>query len=278
MKYIKLLRVKQYIKNFIVFLPLLFAKELFSSELSNVIFGFIAFCFISSVVYIINDIKDVSYDKKHDTKKNRPIAKGDISVLKATIIMIVCFLLSILFNYFSAGLCLYSWLLLFFYLVLNVFYSFIGKNIILLDLLLLVVFYIIRLYYGSIIIDVSVSNWLFLTTMSLSFFFAFGKRRNELLQYKSKSRLVLQNYNKDFLDKFMYSSVTLSIVFYSLWVVEQNIKYLFFSIPFLFVILMKYCLDVESDLDGDPTEVFFRDKVLIGLTFLFCIFFVIIMR
>lgn len=278
MKYLKLLRVKQYVKNILIFFPVLFAKEFFSVSTINVIEGFIAFCFLSSVVYIINDIKDAPMDKLHPDKKDRPLASGKIKLSSAVIMLIVCFLFSVIFNYLSTGFSLYSWLLLLIYFVLNIFYSFIAKNIIILDILLLVSFYIIRLYYGAAIVDVEVSNWLYLTIMSVSFFFAFSKRRNELIKYKSKSRKVLENYNKSFLDKFMYVSFTLSIVFYSLWVLDQNIKYLFFTIPFIFVILMKYSLIVEMDPTSDPTETMLKDKVIIALIFILGLFFLYIMR
>jgi hypothetical protein len=99
----------------------------------------------------------------------------------------------------------------------------------------------------------------------------FGKRRNELDLSKSSTREVLSFYNKDFLDKFMYVSLVLTVVFYSLWSSDADTlmrignDYLIYTIPLVFVIIMKYCLNVEVDSYGDPVDVITSDKVLMFL-------------
>jgi len=73
--YLKLLRIPQWIKNFFVFVPLVFSRQLFNLHgLVEVLHGFILFCLTSSIVYIINDIIDAESDRQHPEKKKRPIA------------------------------------------------------------------------------------------------------------------------------------------------------------------------------------------------------------
>jgi hypothetical protein len=81
---------------------------------------------------------------------------------------------------------------------------------IVLDVLLLVVFYIIRIYYGAVIIDVTVSSYLYLTIMSAAFYLSLGKRRCEL-EYSSESRKVLKIYTKEYLSRFMDICLTVSV-------------------------------------------------------------------
>ena len=109
MKYIKnlylLLRVKHYIKNILIFVPLIFSGELFNEKyFYSAIWGFILFSLITSVVYIINDINDYEYDKINEAKKNRPIANGSISKTNALIIAMILLSLFFLFAYM-----LYTW-------------------------------------------------------------------------------------------------------------------------------------------------------------------------
>lgn len=270
--FLRLIRIKHYIKNFLIFVPLLFAKQLFEKNFLSVVYGFFAFSFLASAIYIINDLKDIEKDKEHPTKKNRPIASGLVSKKIAIIITCIMITLSFILNSFAAN-SIQSYVFLLIYFLLNLGYTLILKNVAIIDIFLLMIFYIIRIYYGAIIVDVAVSNWLYLTIMSSSFFLAFGKRRNEIIKMKNKTRNVLQFYNHEFLDKFMYLSLTLTIVFYSLWAIDQEIDYLVLSIPLVFLIFMKYSLTVEGNSDGDPTEVLMNDKILLGL----CVIYFIIM-
>ena len=98
---LKLMRVKHYLKNILVFLPLVFSSQLFEANyFLNTFIGFISFCFISSSVYIINDIKDVNKDRLHKIKKNRPIASGKVSIKVALILFGVLTIISLFINIF----------------------------------------------------------------------------------------------------------------------------------------------------------------------------------
>ena len=133
-----------------------------------------------------------------------------------------------------------------------------------LDIVLLATGFILRVYYGSSIVGVSVSNWLFLTILNASLFLGLGKRKKELINNK-ESRKVLAEYNEAFLDKFQYLSLCLTIVFYSLWTIEQSVKYMYLTIPLLIIIFMKYSLNIEKNDEGDPTTILYQDKSLLIL-------------
>ena len=98
-RYFKLLRVKHYLKNFLIFLPIFFGKAIFDTDkILACLLGFLSFSLISSCVYIINDLKDVKKDREHPVKCKRPIASGEISKSNAIITAIVVFLCAIIIN------------------------------------------------------------------------------------------------------------------------------------------------------------------------------------
>ena len=279
--YVKLMRVKHYLKNMLIFLPTIFSCQIFKfSKLLICIIGLISFSLLASAIYCINDIRDVEKDKQHPVKKNRPIASGRISKREAIIFAIILIIVSISLN--TLIFCIdknlrniiMAIMIEILYLILNILYSFGLKNIPILDVVILVSGFIIRVFYGAQITGIYVSNWLYLTVMMGSFYMGFGKRRNEAIKHGEKSREVLKKYNKEFLDKFMYVSLVLTIMFYSLWCIDENTisrignEYIIWTIPLVFVILMKYSLDVEGDSFGDPVDVVLKDKGLISLIIL----------
>lgn len=262
---IDLIRVKHWVKNILVFLPLICSGLLNTNNLITCTIGVISFSFMTSFVYIINDIKDIEKDRKHPRKKNRPLANGKISKKSALIIGIFLLIISIVLNVLiTKNLTNASIYLLLIYMIINILYSIGLKNIAILDIFLLASGFIIRVYYGASIINVTVSNWLFLTILNSSLFLGLGKRKKELI-CKKEVRKVLEEYNEYFLDKFQYLTLTLTIVFYSLWTMEQNNKYLVFTIPIIILIFMKYCLIVEKSDEGDPTTILYQDKFLLTI-------------
>ena len=267
-EFIKLMRVKHYIKNILIFLPLIFSGKLFSKGLLfKEAVSFFAFCLIASIVYIVNDIVDVEKDKLHETKKNRPLAKGSVSIKEAIILIIILFVVIVGIMLYIDNI--YALFLLILYLAINVAYSFILKNIPIIDVAILTSGFIIRVIYGGICVGVNVSSWLCLTVMSMAFYLSLGKRRNEIIKMKKNTREVLKYYTREYLDKFMYMCLTLTIVFYSLWTTTNtNSKYnsfLIWTVPLVILICMKYSLIIEGDSDGDPVEVVLKDKVMLGL-------------
>ena len=271
---LKLLRVKHYIKNILVFLPLIFSSNLLNyNKLVIVILAFIVFSFTSSIIYIINDIRDKEKDKNHEVKKFRPIASGDIKVKEAIIIAIILFIINILILFSIHRLFDVSSIVLIAYLIINLLYSLGLKNIPILDITIVSIGFVLRVLYGGLIVDITVSSWLFYTILSISFYMALGKRRNELIKSnKLDTRDVLKHYNKDFLDKNMYMFQTLSIVFYSLWSILGTNNVLFrYSVIIVILLLMKYSMNLENDSSGDPVDVILGDKILILLGIIYVV-------
>lgn len=273
-EYLRLMRVKHYIKNLLVFLPLLFSGNLLKLNMFIEIFwAFLSFSLVASVVYIINDFKDIEKDRLHEKKKNRPLAKGSVSKKEAIVLIIVIFVIVGVISYFLDNNNYIFYLLI--YLLINIGYSFKLKNIPIIDIAILSSGFLIRVMCGGTVIDVEVSSWLYLTVMSMSFYLALGKRRNEIINSKGQTREVLKYYSKEFLDKFMYLCLSLTIVFYSLWTTSNNFckydNFLIWTVPLVILICMKYSMIIEGKSDGDPVEVVLSDKVLSLLIIIYII-------
>lgn len=270
-KYIKLLRMHHYMKNALVIAALACSGQIFDpAKLYSCLIGFAAFCTLSSAVYIFNDIRDLDKDRLHETKKDRPLASGDVSLRSAKIIGLVLVCASFVLNALVFRITSTVWLAV--YLVLNILYSLGLKNVPLVDISILVAGFVIRVLYGASIAEVSVSNWLYLTVVAFSFMLAFGKRRNEIINGGgAETRSVLKHYSEGFLDKSMYMCLGLTNTFYALWTMDSSTishyrsDYLIFTVPIVLIITLKYMMDIESDSDGDPVEVLLHDKILLGL-------------
>lgn len=270
-EYLKLIRIKQWIKNFLIFIPIICGNVLTYNNIIVTILGFFSFSFASSFIYIINDIKDIEKDKLHPRKKKRPLASGKISKKRAIVISILMLFASLSLNYFiNMQLINSSLYLLIIYILTNILYSFGLKNIAIIDIVILTLGFVVRVYYGSFLINIEVSNWLFLTVMSGALFLGLGKRKKELIQNKDV-RKSLKDYTQEFLDKFQYTTLSMTLLFYSLWTMEKNVKYLPYTIPIVVVIFMQYCLDIEKQNEGDPVTIFYSDVFLLVTCILYAI-------
>lgn len=265
--YIKLIRPKHYLKNILIFLPLIFSGHFFNIELLKIsLFGFFSFCMAASTIYIVNDIKDREKDKMHDIKKNRPITSGKISVKKAVVLSIITFIIAMFFQFLTQKI--FGFIFVVLYVIMNIAYSFKLKDIPLIDISIIVIGFLIRVLYGAYLINVEVSNWLLLTVISISFYLALGKRRNEIKKNGSNSRKVLKYYTVDFLDKNMYLSLTLALTFYSLWCNDNVNEKLIWTVPLAIMTCMKYSMIVEDDSYGDPVDVILSNISLLILLFI----------
>ena len=266
---VKLIRPKHYLKNVLIFLPVIFSGNLFkSNNLLEAVIAFIAFSLAASAVYVINDLKDRKLDALHPKKKFRPIAAGLISPILAINIILALLVLSVLIQ-LAAGFSLASIGLLAGYVGINLLYSLGLKNIPVVDVAILSLGFVLRVYYGGVALNIGVSKWLYLAILAFSFYMSLGKRRNELRNIGSSTRTVNEVYTKDFLDKNMYVFFALTIVYYSMWAVDssQPHRRLIWTVPLLIVIAMTYSMAVESDeSDGDPVNVLFSNLPLLLLT------------
>lgn len=271
-EYLKLIRVKHWLKNFLIFLPLFFSINLFNNNYYlNILLAFFIFSIASSIVYILNDINDIENDKNHPLKKKRPLASGIISIknAKKIIRLLVVILIVLIYLLFKNTNNILIIVIPIIYIIINILYSKLLKHIPIIDVVIIVLGFILRVMYGGVSIDVEVSKYLYLMIIFGSFYLGFGKRRNEIIKNGKKNRKVLQLYSQEFLDKNMYVALALAIVSYTLWCVDpitiQRIgnDYLFWTIPLLMIILQLYSLNIEGNSYGDPIDVILSDKKLL---------------
>ena len=264
---LKLLRVKHWIKNGLIFLPVVFNRSLEINDWLCGIMGMIAFSLTASAVYIINDIRDVEKDRLHDIKKNRPIASGEVSISLAQVICVMLVVISNCLNLILAQDKLWSEIWIIIYLMLNILYSFGLKDKTIVDVVILASGFVIRVLYGGAIVAIEVSPMLILTVLMFSLYMGLGKRRNEKRKIKNDTREVLKYYTDAFLDKNMYMCLTLGIVFYSIW--SLALENMIYTVCFVVIICMRYNLIIERESLGDPVDVLLSDKVLIALVIMF---------
>lgn len=204
MNYIKLFRLNHWIKNALVFLPLVTAHKLFNLELFvQVCIGTVMFCLLSSAVYILNDIYDVDNDRVHPIKCKRPLASGDVSIIAAKLLFGVLLLTIATLGIFTLKDNVVAWIILLVYFLLNAAYSVLLKHIAIADVFILASGYALRVYFCSAMTGIEISKWLFLTLTVCALFLALGKRRGEMRRHGhgGETRKVLSQYSEVFLDK-----------------------------------------------------------------------------
>jgi 4-hydroxybenzoate polyprenyltransferase len=241
---------------------------------------FLAFCFISSAVYVTNDIFDAEKDRGHPIKKKRPIASGQIKTGKAVIL--AAFLFAFGFYIAIAGQDSYlAALFMALYVLVNLAYSFALKHFVIIDCFCIASGFIFRIYAGGAASGSDISEWLFLTMIAVTLFMAFGKRRCEIMQVSdtAKTRKVLASYDLSFLNGIIFCCAGLSVVFYSLWAIT-GIPAMIYTVPLVIFISCKYLLSVHGDNShGDPVSVILGDKSLmaaigvLGLTSVILLYF-----
>ena len=285
LKYFGLIRPKQWLKNFFVFAPILFAGQLLNFDLmfKNII-AFIAFCFVSSSVYIINDISDIESDRVHKKKRFRPLASGEISIKQAKIFFIFIALITIAI---TSLLNIYFAVVIIVYFVINALYSYKIKNIVLLDVFFISFGFMLRVLGGAVAIDVAISSWMSLTTIFISLFLAISKRRAELSQSDlndvNKQRKVLNNYDIVFLDQMNTIAATGTIICYALYTVSEkavttfHTDYLIYTTPFVIYGIFRYMYLIHrKNLGENPEQIVTKDIPLIINLILWFLFSVLI--
>lgn len=211
-------RPKQWTKNLVFFAAIIFSGKLTDIDLlARTILAFTSLCFLTSSVYILNDLIDVKKDRYHPKKKNRPIAAGKISIKLALAGLFIFFLISLVLGlYAGTGYLLAAGA----YLVLQLFYGLFLKNIVLLDIISIAAGFVIRAVAGVLTIEVSMSPWLLVCAALLALFLASAKRRHEILLLGNTSnfhRPVLNEYSAELIDEMMATLSAATITTYSLY-------------------------------------------------------------
>lgn len=268
--YLLLIRPKHWVKNLLIFLPLFFGLKLENvAYFSETIITFIVFSIIASGIYIFNDINDVEEDRKHYSKKYRPIASNKISIKNAYIIMIIML---------ATGFILAYWIdvkifeLMFVYAIINILYTIKLKQITIIDTFIIATGFVIRIYVGSVSSHVTPSMWIILITFLLALFLALSKRKDDLIVFEKTGELTRKNihgYTVEFLNLSMVMMASIVIVSYILYitsVVNISMKYgdsLYLTVIFVLLGIMRYLqINIVVDKNKSPTEIIYSDKII----------------
>lgn len=287
---LRLIRPRQWIKNFAIFAASVFGGELFNIPLMQDVFAaFIVFCGLSSAIYIMNDMFDIEKDRLHPFKKFRPLAHRDLSIPYA---LILSALLTTTSLWLSFSITPAFFILAIVYVVLQLAYSAVLKNIAVIDILAIAAGYILRVYGGEFASGVHISVWLLLTTIAISLFLAIGKRRSELTlisQYsetqKAAVRKSLSHYSERLLDVYASIFATSTFISYTLFTFLENPvgfkisisvlmpeflpaflqrKWLMITIIPVVYGLMRYLQDIYEKHEGEsPDKVLLSDRPLL---------------
>lgn len=278
---LKTMRPRQWTKNIFVFAALVFDGKLFHlTDSLRTLGGFGLFCLVSSAVYIINDLFDVEFDRRHPLKKNRPIASGSLPVPAAVTAAIFLAAGSV------AAACFLAWqlaLTLLAYFAMMLAYSRWLKHIPILDVLILAAGFVLRVHAGTTLITVErFSPWLYVLMTLLALYLGFGKRRAELAlltEDAANHRKVLEGYTIPLLDQFITIVSGTTIVAYSLYTFFRpeapGDHALMLTIPFVLYAILRYLYLIQvKNIGGEPEEILLTDRpfqvslLLWGLTVL----------
>ena len=248
----KACRPIQWTKNLLVFAVILFSFRLNTSILIGSFFAFISFCFISSSIYLFNDIRDISKDKLHPSKRNRPIPKGDISVNLARYSSISLAVIGLLIGVLISQKFL---IIIIIYSLIQILYCLKLKNEPLLDIICIASGFLLRAISGVIASGLEFSPWFILTIGLLALFLAVEKRKAELIFYKETSILTrdtLKKYSLPLLQRYESLLSTSTFISYSLWAVGPSLNgasspWMLLSIPFVLLGIFRYLFISDTE-------------------------------
>jgi 4-hydroxybenzoate polyprenyltransferase len=256
------LRPRQWSKNLLVFAGIVFAAKLGdAARWGQALAAFGAYCALSSAAYLVNDLRDREHDRLHPVKRERPVARGELSVKTATGLAAVLG---------AAALAVAGWLgwpsvgLALGFAGLQLAYSFGIKHLVLVDVFAIGGLFVIRAAAGAEAVDVRISPWLLLCTALLALFLALAKRRGELVLVGAREtpgRPVLQGYSLELVDQLVSVVAASTVIAYSLYTfTARDSKALMVTIPFVLFGVFRYLLLVHrDDLGEEPEQVLLTD-------------------
>jgi decaprenyl-phosphate phosphoribosyltransferase len=268
---LNLIRVKQWVKNLFLFIPLFFAGNIFELQQLQVVFvGAFAFCLVASGIYIINDFQDRNIDRLHPKKKFRPIASGEISGVAAWIMAV---LLAGSGLFIASQLHMSFFYLISVYFVINLGYCCGLKNIPIVDLFIVSSGFLLRVYAGGILASIEITHWLSLMILLLSLFLVVAKRRDDLVISSATGEIVRkssQAYNLEFINSCLTLISAVTVVAYIMYTVSPevterfNSDYLFITTIFVIAGVMRYLqITFVEKRSGSPTTVLVKDKFIL---------------
>lgn len=280
---LKEMRIKQYTKNLLVFAAPIFGGIFLKLDIMiATIATFISFSLLSSAVYVINDIVDLSKDRQHPVKRLRPIASGVIGLGLAKGLAIVLIILSFSISIFISNLLA---LLLIVYFLMNVLYSLKLKHMVIFDVMIIAVGFVIRALAGALSSGVVASSWFILCVFMLSLFLALAKRRSEMVLFldnKKKGRKVLDYYSLELLNNLLMVAAAMSITSYAVFALQSDdcnifINPMLLTVPLVVYGMFRYMYIVHMlGKGGEPEEILMNDKYILGTCFIYALCILII--
>ncbi|MBI5778346.1 MAG: decaprenyl-phosphate phosphoribosyltransferase [Planctomycetes bacterium] len=275
---IESLRPKQWLKNLFVFAALAFSRNFTEMPLLlKTLEASVVFCLLSSACYIINDILDAKADRLHPIKSRRPIASGRLPILPALIVATI--LLAVSLGWAAklslpinnqTGLPFFHIVMA--YALLQILYSLALKKVIILDALVIATGFVLRMVAGAVAINIAISSWLYICTISLSLFIAFSKRRAEMtvMETPESHRPVLGEYSPYLLDQMISSLTASTIMAYTLYTLAEETvaklgsQNMLLTIPFVVYGIFRYLYLVHhKQQGGEPENIILADKPLL---------------
>ncbi len=271
------MRPRQWLKNVLVFAAPLAAGSLLEPDvLLPSVIAFIAFCLMSSATYLINDIRDVDADRAHPTKRNRPIAAGDLSpAVAATAALVLAAAALGLALWVNAGLLG----VVLAYAVFTLSYSLFLKHEPVVELALLSMGFLLRAIAGGVAAQLPISPWFLIVAGFGSLFMAAGKRFSELDRSlkavtdgseQGIRRRSLDGYTLPYLRFVWGTAAAVAITAYCLWAFEVGLQESTFPwaqwsvLPFVLAIL-RYAVDVDKGQAEAPEDVVLKDRALLAM-------------
>ena len=262
-------RPRQWTKNGLLFLALVFSLRLFDIHLvARAGLAFLAFCALAAATYLVNDLVDLEGDRQHPTKRKRPIASGEISPAVA---MAAAFVLTLSALLVAAGLGVSFMVPAVLYLLLTFSYSLWLKHLVILDVLAVAAGFVLRAAAGAVAINVPISPWLYVCTILGALFLAFCKRRQELVLLQidaANHRRALQEYTVPLLDQMISVVISATVIAYSLYTfAAENLPgnhAMMLTIPFVLYGVFRYLYLMHvKGIGGSPEEVLLTDRPLL---------------
>ncbi len=268
---IRLLRPKQWVKSLFLFVGLLFGHAWGDVSLVwRVLAAAAGFSLVSSCIYILNDIADRDADRKHPRKRNRPLARGAVSLNAAIALALVVGLVGSVLGYYASPLVA---AMLAAYGVMNIAYTLGLKRVVILDVFIIAAGFMLRLLAGTSGVDIPPSQWLLLCGLMLTLFLGFAKRRAELGDAnagKLEQRKVLRDYSAVLLDQMITVSAAGVIMSYSLYtlsaetIAKHGTTLLMLTVPFVIYGIFRYLFLLHQQKQGeDPAAEALQDPHLV---------------
>jgi len=267
------MRPRQWVKNVLVLAAPVAALGTHDAHhdyrhmLAQVAWAFVAFSLAASSIYLVNDVRDVEADREHPTKRFRPIAAGVVPEWLAYALAVIL----------GAASLAVAWLpqhtpnlavVMAVYLIMQLGYCFGLKHQAVLDICIVSSAYLLRAIAGGVATDISLSQWFLLSAAFASLFMVAGKRYAELQLAERTGAAIrksLESYTSTYLRFVWTMSATAVVMCYGLWAFERDHHsgswYAVTMVPFTIAIL-RYAVDVDGGLAGEPEEIALRDRVL----------------